>query len=115
MTENDRVERFAAALVAGDLVAAGRLLGESHASLRDDYEVSVPELDLLVELAGEAGALGARLLGGGFGGSVLVLVERLRADAVAESIAHEYGVQTGIERSALTVRASKGAEIRLPR
>ena len=52
VTENARVERFAAALEGGDLAAAGRLLGESHASLRDDYEVSIPELDLLVELAG---------------------------------------------------------------
>ena len=63
------MRRFAAALEAGDLAAAGVLLRESHASLRDDYEVSIPELDLLVEVALEAGALGARLLGGGFGGS----------------------------------------------
>ena len=73
VTENERVRRFAAALEAGRPRRGRRLLGESHASLRDDYEVSIPELDLLVELADRAGALGARLLGGGFGGSVLVL------------------------------------------
>ena len=67
------MRRFAAALETGDLATAGVLLRESHASLRDDYEVSIPELDLLVDLAIDAGALGARLLGGGFGGSVLVL------------------------------------------
>ena len=71
VTENERVRRFVAAFEVGDLATAGRLLRESHASLRDDYEVSIPELDLLVELAIDAGALGARLLGGGFGGSVL--------------------------------------------
>ncbi len=112
VTENGRVERCATALEAGDLVAAGRLLGESHASLRDDYEVSISELDLLVELAGDAGALGARMLGGGFGGSVLVLTERAHAAAIGDAIAHEYGVRTGIERLALTVRPSAGAEVR---
>ena len=62
-----------AALRRGDLPGLGALLDASHASLRDDYEVSVDELDLLVELAREAGAYGARLLGGGFGGSVVML------------------------------------------
>ena len=83
VTENERVRQFAAALERDDLATAGRLLGESHASLRDDYEVSIPELDLLVELAEAAGAYGARLLGGGFGGSVLVLTDAGRSDAVA--------------------------------
>ena len=76
LTENERVRGFAGALEDDDLVTAGRLLGESHVSLRDDYEVSIPELDLLVELAEAAGAHGARLLGAGFGGSVLVLSRR---------------------------------------
>ena len=79
VTENERVRLFATAFEAGDLAAAGVLLRESHVSLRDDYEVSIPELDLLVELAIDAGALGARLLGGGFGGAVLVLAHTQHA------------------------------------
>jgi len=85
-TENERVLAFVAAFEAGDLDAAGELLLASHASLRDDYEVSIPELDALVADACAAGALGARLVGGGFGGSVLALVDRARADAIAAEL-----------------------------
>ena len=109
VTENERVRRFAAALERGDLDAAGQLLGESHASLRDDYEVSIPELDLLVELAERAGARGARLLGGGFGGSVLALVDAGRVDEVAATVSAEYRRRTGVGGGTLSVRASAGA------
>lgn len=78
-SENARVLDFVAALEGGDLAGCGRLMLESHASLRDDYEVSIPELDALVERALADGALGARLMGGGFGGSVLALFEEGRA------------------------------------
>jgi galactokinase len=98
-TENERVRAFAEALEHEDLAAAGALLLQSHASLRDDYEVSVPELDELVERAVAAGALGARLVGGGFGGSILALAESDRADRIA-------GVLGG-----LVVHASRGAAI----
>ena len=111
VTENERVGRFAAALEAGDVGTAGRLLCESHASLRDDYEVSIPELDLLVELALDAGAAGARLLGGGFGGAVLVLTETGRAEAVAGSVASAYRRRTGKGGDVLLVAASKGAAV----
>ena len=74
VTENARVRRFASALRAGDLEAAGRAMVESHASLRDDFEVSTPVLDALVErLVGTAGVHGARLTGAGFGGCVVAL------------------------------------------
>jgi galactokinase len=73
ITENERVDAAVAALAAGDLAALGELLNASHASLRDDYEVSVPEVERTVEVCVEAGALGARIMGGGFGGSVLAL------------------------------------------
>lgn len=74
ITENERVARFAEALAAGDLVAAGRLMNESHASLRDDFEVSTPALDALVrELASTPGVYGARLTGAGFGGCAVAL------------------------------------------
>jgi galactokinase len=71
--ENRRVDAAVAALEAGDLEELGRLLDASHRSLRDDYEVSTPEVEATVERCRAAGALGARIVGGGFGGSVLAL------------------------------------------
>jgi galactokinase len=73
ITENERVDAAVAALAAGELQGLGELLSGSHASLRDDYEVSVPEVERAVEACRDAGALGARIMGGGFGGSVLAL------------------------------------------
>jgi galactokinase len=73
LSENERVDAAVAALGAGDLAELGRLLDASHRSLRDDYEVSVPEVERAIEACREAGALGARIMGGGFGGSVLAL------------------------------------------
>ena len=73
ITENERVDAAVAALAAGELEGLGELLNASHASLRDDYEVSVPEVERAVEACRDAGALGARIMGGGFGGSVLAL------------------------------------------
>jgi galactokinase len=86
LSENARVDAMVAALRAGDLPAAGRLLDESHASLRDDYEASVPEVEATVALLANAGAAGARMVGGGFGGSVLALLEP-GADAPDGSVA----------------------------
>jgi len=94
-SENERVRQFVTALEAGDLGRAGELLYASHASLRDDYEVSVPEVDALVERAREAGALGARIVGGGFGGSVLVLADEAGADAVAAAYDDPLRVRPG--------------------
>jgi galactokinase len=108
VTENERVLRFVDALGAGDLDAAGGLLVASHASLRDDYEVSIPELDRLVELAVQAGARGARLLGAGFGGAVLVLVDADRAGEIAATIA----AAGGGHGEPLVVRPSDGAALR---
>jgi galactokinase len=73
ISENERVDAAAEALADGDLAALGELLSASHASLRDDYEVSVSEVERAVEACIDAGALGARIMGGGFGGSVLAL------------------------------------------
>jgi galactokinase len=112
VTENERVRRFAVAFEAGDLAAAGALLGESHRSLRDDYEVSISELDLLVEVALDAGALGARLLGGGFGGAVLVLTHAPEAAGLGDAIASRYRRRTGTGGDVLLVRASAGASLR---
>ncbi|MFF4099454.1 galactokinase [Streptomyces sp. NPDC001903] len=81
VTENERVVRVVELLRAGRLRETGPLLTEGHASLREDYEVSCPELDLAVATANAAGAYGARMTGGGFGGSALALID---ADAEAD-------------------------------
>ena len=109
VTENERVLRFAAALSAGDAATLGSLLLASHASLRDDYEVSTPELDLLVDLLVEHGAIGARLTGAGFGGCVVALVPRSRVGDVARKTAVRYRSETGLDGDAFEVRAVDGA------
>jgi galactokinase len=73
LTENARVDAAVRALHAGDLAALGELIDASHASLRDDYEVSVDAVERTVARLKDAGAAGARIVGGGFGGSVLAL------------------------------------------
>ena len=78
VTEDARVEGCVADLEAGDLAAVGRHLTASHYSMRDDYEITTPALDLAVEVALSAGALGARMTGGGFGGSTITLIEAAR-------------------------------------
>ena len=82
VTENDRVEQTVTALAADDWREVGRLFAASHVSMRDDFEISCAELDLVVDTAVEAGALGARMTGGGFGGSAIALVPVERAAAV---------------------------------
>ncbi|KUJ66178.1 galactokinase [Streptomyces albus subsp. albus] len=86
VTENRRVEEAVARLTAGAVEEIGPILTAGHASCRDDFEVSCAELDLVVETAVGAGALGARMTGGGFGGSAIVLVAEETADAVAEAV-----------------------------
>jgi galactokinase len=90
VTENQRVVAAAALLRRGALADVGPLLTRSHTSLRDDFEVSWPQADVAVQAALAAGAAGARMMGGGFGGSVLVLAPDSRADEVAAAIAAEY-------------------------
>jgi galactokinase len=85
VTENERVQRVVERLRAGALDRIGADLTASHASLRDDFEVSAPELDAAVDAALTAGALGARMTGGGFGGSVIALVPRDLAHSVADA------------------------------
>lgn len=86
VTENARVMESVARLRAGDIGRIGPLLTASHASLRDDYEVTVPEVDIAVEAALAAGALGARITGGGFGGCVIVLTEVENIEKCTSSI-----------------------------
>ncbi|MDH6226539.1 MULTISPECIES: galactokinase [Streptomyces] len=86
VTEDHRVQRVVELLSAGDTRGIGPVLTEGHASLRDDFRVSAPELDTVVDAALSAGALGARMTGGGFGGSAIVLVDDDAADAVTTAI-----------------------------
>src|SRR5436190_6635255 len=96
VTEGTRVPQAEAAMAAGDLAAFGRLLDASHQSLRDDYEVSHAELDRLVELAREAGAVGARLTGAGFGGSIVALVRAERAAEVMAALRERFYAPRGV-------------------
>jgi galactokinase len=96
VTENARVLRAVQALEANDLEQVGALFYASHASMRDDYDVSEPEIDRIVELArGTTGIYGARLTGGGFGGSVVMLAARGRGRAAGEAIASRYAAESG--------------------
>ncbi|WP_406286621.1 galactokinase [Embleya sp. NBC_00896] len=93
LTENERVLRVVAALRAGDVRGIGPDLTASHASMRDDYTISCAELDTAVDTALAAGALGARLVGGGFGGSVIALTAADRCDAVAEAVEKSFAAR----------------------
>ncbi|MEW2403345.1 galactokinase [Streptomyces sp. NPDC046862] len=86
VTENERVERVVSLLEAGDTRAIGPVLVEGHASLRDDFRISCPELDLVVDTALAAGALGSRMTGGGFGGSAIVLIEAADEETVTKAV-----------------------------
>jgi galactokinase len=115
ITENQRVLAAAAALKAQDLAMFGRLMRASHSSLRDDYEVSCRELDLLCELASECdGVYGARMTGGGFGGCTVNLV---RADAVVQfqsKIVDRYRNATGKSPAVYVCSAAGGAHTTAP-
>jgi galactokinase len=110
--EDQRVNDAVAALRAGDLGRLGRLMDASHASLRDDYEVSCPEVDLLVELArGAPGVIGARLTGGGFGGCTVNLVERDALPRLRDVVLPEYQRRTGKVARLFVSTAADGAEV----
>lgn len=109
VSENARVLEAARALHDGDLGTLGRLLVESHVSLRDDFEVSTPELDVLVDELVGAGALGARLTGAGFGGCVVAACEAGSEEAVATAALARYRSRTGRDPRAFVCRAVEGA------
>lgn len=110
VTENARVLDGMEALRAGDLQRFGECMAESHESLRDLYEVSCAELDVMVELANrQPGVYGARMTGGGFGGATINLVDAQRAGAFAESMASAYQKETGIVPTILVCMPADGA------
>jgi galactokinase len=112
VTEDERTERAAEALKEGGYEEFGRLMNGSHESLRDDYEVSCEELDIMVEAARrQDGVLGARMVGAGFGGCTVNLVEREKAAEVAEALADAYEDETGIEPQVYEMVAAAGARV----
>ncbi len=112
VTENQRVLGVSQALEEKDLALAGKLLNESHKSLRDDYQVSCEELDFMAECAQSLeGVYGARMSGGGFGGCVVAFVKRASADDVAESLKESYTKQFNIEPNIFSTLPAGGAEI----
>jgi galactokinase len=108
VTEIERVQAFARALHDGDVGELGPLMLASHASSRDNMEVSTPELDALVESLVDAGAYGARLTGAGFGGCVVALAPSTTAEDVAERATSAYVERTGREPAAWIVRGADG-------
>jgi len=104
-----RVLAFADALRAGDIDALGSLMLASHASSRDDMGVSTPDLDALVECLCDAGALGARVTGAGFGGCVVALVPTSLAGDIVEKATAAYRERTDHEPTAWLVEAADGA------
>ena len=108
--EDERVVATKGLLRAGDLAGVGKLMLESHASLRDLYEVSCRELDVMVDAARDLpGWIGGRMTGGGFGGCTVNLVERSRAQAFAGEIAENYRRATGIKPDVYVCSAADGA------
>jgi galactokinase len=112
VVENARVLAFAAAAEAGDWPLAGRLMNESHASLRDDFEVSCRELDLICEAAGKvAGVFGCRMTGGGFGGCAVALIDAARAADIAADVLVRCGAVLGAEPTVFATGAAAGVRL----
>ena len=108
--ENARTIAAFAALQKGDLRTFGKLMNESHVSLRDDYAVSCAEVDLLTEIAWRCpGVLGSRITGGGFGGCTVSIVEDAAAESFAETVRREYAERSGYAAQIYTVSAGDGA------
>ena len=115
ISENERTLQTARAIQASDWAAAGRLMYASHASLRDDYEVSCPELDTVVEIAqamgDEGGVIGCRMTGGGFGGCAVSLVKTDAVQRITRSLDAAYEKKTGTQASIFSSRPAAGARI----
>ncbi len=116
VTEDERVEKAAASLNRGDLKEFGELMAASHRSLRDDYEVSCRELDIMVEAADkQPGLIGARMTGGGFGGCTINLVRNEAAEEFGKNVAQAYRQSTGINPEVYVLEAADGvSRVSLP-
>ena len=111
ITENDRTVEAAKALSAGDMKRMGELMAESHASMRDDFEITVKEVDTIVDIVkaviGDQG--GVRMTGGGFGGCIVSLIPPSLVGAVTAAIAEQYEAATGLKESIYVCQAKDGA------
>jgi galactokinase len=109
VSEDERTVRAADALAAGDVALFGRLMNESHVSMRDDFEISCREVDQMVALnQAVEGVFGARMTGGGFGGCTISLVEAAAVDRFRETVARDYEGATGIKPQIFTSTAGAG-------
>jgi galactokinase len=100
---------MADSLAQGNLASVGKLMADSHSSLRDDYEVSCAELDTMVDIAaGLPGVIGARMTGGGFGGCTVNLVEGRAAESVGRELMAQYEARTGFHPEAYILNATDG-------
>ena len=112
VTENARTRAAADAMRAGDALVLGRLMRESHISLRDDFEVSTAALDAMVEVAAaQPACLGARMTGAGFGGCAVALVRLAEAERFADVVGREYERRTNIAPQVYVTSASAGASV----
>jgi galactokinase len=111
ITENARTLAAADALAAGDAESLGRLMRESHESLRQDYEVSCAELETMIAIAWRTfGVYGARMTGGGFGGSIVAVVDAAHAPNIARELRREYAEATGRTPDVWICDAGSGVE-----
>ena len=114
VTENARVLAAADALAADDARRVGELMNESHRSLRDDFEVSRPELDAMVEIArAQVGCFGARMTGAGFGGCAVALVTRASTERFAADVARRYEAEVGLTPAVYLCEAAEGASLEI--
>ena len=111
LSEQERVGEFVRALDLGDWAEAGALMTSSHESLRDDFEVSCPELDVVVDAALDAGALGARMTGGGFGGSAIVLADSSLVTDTRRAIDRAFAAKGWADPAHLDAQPSGGARV----
>jgi galactokinase len=110
--ENERTLAAAQALRRGDAAEMGRLMNASHASMRDDFEISRPEMDVMVALAqAEPSCYGARMTGGGFGGAAVALVRAADGERFGASVAAAYHHATGLEPQVIICQATDGASV----
>ncbi|MBU9832845.1 galactokinase [Rahnella sp. FC061912-K] len=113
ITENDRTLAAADALASGDLKRMGELMAESHASMRDDFEITVPQIDKLVdivkEVIGDKG--GVRMTGGGFGGCIVALVPEDMVEKVRYAVEQQYQAHSGLKETFYVCTASQGAGV----
>ena len=108
--ENQRTIKAVDALKAGDIATFGKLMNETHVSLRDDYEVSCPEVDVLVDIAWATdGVLGSRITGGGFGGCTVNIVKNDAVDTFVEKVNKEYPEKVGHEAEIYFANIGEGA------